>query len=88
MKATEIAQEQQEVVARATDYLGRLIADNQGRYERASDATSYLCAEVQRFLDDPEGVGYDALASARQTVLSMHAGNFSPMLGNPLPSHA
>lgn len=85
MKATQIAAAQAQSITNAVDYLQRMLADEEGRHERASDAVSYVCAEIQRFLDDPEGVGYDTLTYARQTVLSMHAGNFSPLLGNPLP---
>lgn len=88
MKATQIAAAQAQQITNSVDYLQRLLADEEGRHERAADAVSYICAEVLRFLDDPESVGYDVLVNARAQVLAMHSGNFSPALGNPLPSHA
>lgn len=87
MKATQIAVTEAQKIASAVNYLQRMLADEEARHERAADAVSYLCAEVQRFLDDPERstAGYDALAAARQMVLSMYSGDFSSALGNPLP---
>lgn len=66
----------EEITQRAA-YLDRERASFERRLANATRAGADLAAEVTRYLDDPEGVGTDALYKANGRFLSLHAGNFT-----------
>jgi hypothetical protein len=64
-------------IDQALDHLRRVTADTRMRYGNARDAAADLAASVYYFLDDPEGVGTDALRKAVSRYGQQSAGNFT-----------
>lgn len=58
--------------------LTSLVESNVGRADRAAQAGFDLAQQVCSFVQDPEGVGTDALEAAYGKFMSLHSGNFGP----------
>ncbi len=69
-----------EVIEREVDYTARQYADAVSRYWVASEAGAKLAVAVYSYLEDPEAVGTNALASAREEFMGLHAGNFTSVV--------
>lgn len=65
-----------DAIEREIDYMERRRADAATRLVGASDAGSKLATAVYAFTEDPEGVGTDALATARKEFMCAQAGGF------------
>jgi hypothetical protein len=65
-----------EVIEREVDHLTRRLENWNRRALVATDEGERLARAVYEFLNDPDGVGTDALRAARDRFMAAHAGNF------------
>jgi hypothetical protein len=76
---TESKEPEMDVVDRINDGVDQLVRrgeNAQTRLEIATDAGFVLAQAVYEFTEDPDGVGTDALRTAYDTFMGLHAGNF------------
>ena len=59
-------------------FLTKAVNEAQDRFERASNEGAAFAAEVYRYIQDPAGVGAEALHIAYESFMSQHSGNFGP----------
>lgn len=80
--ATDIAS-RINVIDSELGWMSNVIRSKARRLECASQAGADLAAAVYQYIEDPEGVGTDALKTAYGDFMALHAGNFYK---EPLPA--
>ena len=80
-------------ISHRLDFITRTLESTAHREQNAKDHGFALACTVQAYLNDPEGVGKNALAAAYESFMAAHAGGFPskresvPALGELLTSH-
>lgn len=75
-----------EQIAQKVDWLVRSVHGSEAQFDRCRKAGTTLAAVVYAYVEDPEGVGTDALREAYNAFMTQDAGNFGPPLAHVQPA--
>jgi hypothetical protein len=75
---TELATGKAQDIASAVNWMRDLVRDSESRYTVAAAAGYELAQTVDRYVDDPDAVGTDALAAACSKFMGLHSAHFAP----------